>query len=51
MTVMNSIEHTAMDLQTPEVEAELTNFGLFLNKRSMSASYDYENKGFKMASR
>lgn len=51
MEVMNSIEHVAMDLQTPEVETQLTNFGLFLNKRSMKANYDYQGKGFNMTSR
>lgn len=50
MLVLNSIERNAMDLQTAEVETELTNFHYFLQKKDMSVSYDYEGRGFKMVS-
>lgn len=48
MFLLNCIEHTAMDIQSPEVEDQLQTFQGFLNHKNMTASYDYEGKGFKL---
>jgi hypothetical protein len=50
MLVLNSIEHNAVDLQTEAVQKELGHFQQFLGDRGMSASYDYEGRGFKLIS-
>lgn len=50
MHLLNCIEHNATDLQTPEVESVLKDFQHFLEFNRMSASYEYESKGFKIVS-
>ena len=43
MLIFNSIENNAMDLQTPEVDRELSRYANLLAIKGMTASYDYDS--------